>query len=46
MRKAHIDDVKYALPAYNIISKLADYKLFGKKNKLRLNQHHVPDLEW
>ena len=31
MRKVHISDVKYVLPADNIISKIPDYKLFGRK---------------
>ena len=41
----HITDVKYILPADNIIAKLADYK-FGRKTKLRLNPQNVPDLNW
>ena len=38
--------MKYVLAADNIISKIQDYKLFGRKTKLRLNLDHVPDLGW
>ena len=40
----HITDVKYILPADNIIAKLPDYNKFGCKTKLRLNPQNVPDL--
>ena len=42
----HITDVKYILPADNIIAKLPDYNKFGRKTKLRLNPQNVPDLNW
>ena len=42
MRKVHISDEKYVLPADNIISKIPDYKLFGRKTKLNLTLDHVP----
>ena len=42
----HITDVKYILPADNIIAKLPDYNKFGCKTKLRLNPQNVPDLNW
>ena len=41
----HITDVKYILPADNIIAKVPDYK-FGHKTKLRLNAQNIPDLNW
>ena len=40
----HISDVKYILPADNIIAKLPDYNRFGHKTKLRLNPQNIPDL--
>ena len=46
MRKVYMSDENYVLPANNIISKIPDYKLFGRKTKLRLNPDHVPDLGW
>ena len=42
----HITDVKYILPADNIIAKLLDYNRFGRKTKLRLNPQNIPDLNW
>ena len=42
----HFTDVKYILPADNIIAKLPDYNKFGQKTKLRLNPQNVPDLNW
>ena len=42
----HITDVKYILPADNIIAKLPDYNKFGCKTKLRPNPQNVPDLNW
>ena len=42
----HITDVKYILPANNLIAKLPDYNKFGCKTKLRLNPQNVPDLNW
>ena len=42
----HTTDVKYILPADNIIAKLPDYNKFGGKTKLRLNPQNVPDLNW
>ena len=42
----HISDVKYILPADNIIAKLPDYNYFGRKTKLRLNPQNIPDLNW
>ena len=42
----HISDVKYILPADNIIAKLPDYNCFGCKTKLRLNPQNIPDLNW
>ena len=38
----HITDVKYILPADNIIAKLPDYNRFGHKTKLRLNPQNIP----
>ena len=43
---AHITDVKYILPADNIIVKLPDYNKFGHKTKLTLNPENIPDLNW
>ena len=42
----HITDVKYILPADNIIAKLPDYNIFGQKTKLRLNPQNILDLNW
>ena len=42
----HITDVKYILPADNIIAKLPNYIKFGRKTKLRLNPQNIPDLNW
>ena len=42
----HIIDVKYILPADNIIAKLPDYNKFGCKTKPRLNPENIPDLNW
>ena len=42
----HITDVKYILPADNIIAKLPDCNKFGHKTELRLNPQNVPDLNW
>ena len=42
----HITDVKYILPADNVIAKLPDYNWFGRKTKLRLNPQNIPDLNW
>ena len=42
----YITDVKYILPADNIIAKLPDYNKFGQKSKLRINPQNVPDLNW
>ena len=42
----HITDVKYILPADNIIAKLPDYNKVGQKTKPRLNPQNVPDLNW
>ena len=42
----HITDVKYILPADNIIAKLPDYNKFECKTKLRLKPQNVPDLNW
>ena len=42
----HITDVKYILPADNIIAKLPEYNWFGRKTKLRLNPQNIPDLNW
>ena len=42
----HITDVKYILPADNIIAKLTDYNKFGHKTKLQLNPENIPDLNW
>ena len=42
----HITDVKYILPADNIIAKLPDYNKFGHKTKLRLNPENISDLNW
>ena len=42
----HITNVKYILPADNIIAKLSDYNKFGCKTKLRLNPQNIPDLNW
>ena len=42
----HITDVKYILPADNIIAKLPDYNQFGRKTKLQLNPQNIPDLNW
>ena len=42
----HVTDVKYVLPADNIIAQLPDYNKFGKKTKLRLKLDNIPDLYW
>ena len=42
----HITDVKYILPADNIIAKLPDYNKFAHKTKYRLNPQNIPDLNW
>ena len=42
----HVSDVKYVLPADNVISKLPDYTTFGCKSTLQLNPDHIPDLHW
>ena len=42
----HVTDVKYILPADNIIAQLPDYNKFGRKTKLRLNPDNIPDLYW
>ena len=42
----HITDVKYILPADNIITKLPDCNQFGHKTKLQLNPQNIPDLNW
>ena len=43
---AHIRDVKYILPADNVISKLPNYDNFGRKTTLRLDPSKIPDLQW
>ena len=42
----HLTDVKYILPVDNVITKLPDYKSFGRKTKLRLNPDRIPNLHW
>ena len=42
----HIRDVKYILPADNIISKLPNYDTFDRKTTLRLDPSKIPDLQW
>ena len=42
--KLHVTDIKYVLPADNIIAQLPDYNKFGRKTKLRLNPDNIPDL--
>ena len=42
----HIRDVKYILPADNVISKLPNYDNFGRKTTLRLDPSKIPDLQW
>ena len=42
----HLTDVKYILPADNVITKLPDYQSFGRKTKLRLNPDRIPNLHW
>ena len=42
----HITDVKYVLPADNIISHIPTFNQFGRKTKLNLNPDLVPDLKW
>ena len=42
----HITDVKYVLPADNIISHIPTFNQFGRKTKLNLNPDVVPDLKW
>ena len=42
----HIKDVKYILPADNVISKLPNYDTFGRKTTLRLDPSKIPDLQW
>ena len=42
----HISQVKYILPADNVINKLPDYSHFGRKTTLRLNPDKIPDLNW
>ena len=40
----HISGVKYILPADNIISKIRNFQIFGRKTNLRLNPDHIQDL--
>ena len=42
----HIRDVKYVLPADNLISKLPNYENFGRKTTLHLDPSKIPDLQW
>ena len=42
----HITDVKYVLPADSVISHLPSFNKFGRKTKLNINPHVVPDLKW
>ena len=42
----HITDVKYILPAENIIAKLPDYNKFCNKTKLSLHPENISDLYW
>ena len=42
----HITDVKYVLPADNIISHIPTFNQFGRKTKLNLNPDLIPDLKW
>ena len=42
----HITDVKYVLPADNVISHIPTFNQFGRKTKLNLNPDVVPDLKW
>ena len=42
----HLSQVKYILPADNVINKLPDYSHFGRKTMLRLNPDKIPDLNW
>ena len=40
----HLTNVKYIFPVDNVITKLPDYKSFGRKTKLRLNPDRIPNL--
>ena len=42
----YITDVKYVLPADNVISHIPTFNQFGRKTKLNLNPDVVPDLKW
>ena len=42
----HIMDVKYILPANNVITNIPNYQTFGQKTTLRLNPDKVPNLHW
>ena len=42
----HITDVKYILPANNVIANIPSYQSFGCKTILILNQDKVPNLHW
>ena len=42
----HVSDVKYVLPADNVISHIPTFNQFGRKTKLNLNPDVVPDLKW
>lgn len=42
----HITDVKYILPADNIIKHLPNFNTFGRKTNLNLNPDKIPDLDW
>ena len=42
----HITDVKYILPANNVVANIPNYQTFGQKTTLRLNPDKVPNLHW
>ena len=46
IQRVHITDIKYILPAENIVRKLPDATKFGRKTKLRINVDQIPNLNW
>ena len=43
-KMVHISDIKYVLPADRVISKLPDYKSFGRQLKLRTDPRNIPNI--
>ena len=46
IRKAHITDIKYVLPADQVISEIPDPSKFGRMATLTMNPNKIPDLNW